>query len=1016
MPHSPEHHGVLPKESAAGPLVQILLHVFSPLISGLADALATASPVTVHGEPSAAVDSCGELLGLSHPTASPSEVKTTALLLSSTVPNTGRHSTTSLPHHDTKQSNRSSAESPPSPLDATVAFSSSGSLIQGAEATAEAPYADSSLSPKHHDVRDESSSLSPSTPTSQPSRKQRGRLRVILKTAPSPPVAARIAQSDAHVEAPNSEGYTRCSTSLFTLPNALLWEAVAALAEAVLVDGPCFCWLQHAMLRAADASPSLSEDCGSSAGAVKRRQAKKTNGRIELTVHSDGLRDSQLDRDCHGDAAAPAARLASMLLHFDHYAANELLIYCNAAVDGAPSMTREAEANRLLGDDSGSPTRESLFPLLAAALVRSVALHTAQLLHPLVYTGQDNGKSATDFQLAWRTSKEDADPGTEGCFDSCGSVLTEFLARPFPLQGSEAGPASTFRGVQEELKQHHRRRQHARHCFADPACTLKRTPTTQKKSDSVLTKVEPQGPLTGSSPLPQLMARVMEAEEMDESAFVVVAHGPPSVASRASAEATLAKSKNGRSIHTTSHRRREATQLVDAGASILAETADCAVLAISSVLPEVFHGNEASTPTAVAQSDSERQRADAPPSVNSGGQGHCTLGKQSSSMHAANLVFLRWCAGLQHLAATMATPNSKGGNRLDGAADTSPPNFSASAALLYSYLRDYSLYPQVKHAAHCASDKVRSVSSPSQSSVASTAARASPTDPEKEASLEEDLILTHHTPSWTDARWSIRPHDGLKSGGYQSQLFQEQEGDGHSTSATCSAPSSSRMRLPCCEDEDSPALKHPRCEMQSTAFGGSGGLPSVIWVKLSAPKSDGVPTHDSVAVVEDVKASTASLFQCLLPPVDSTSSPPLDTSVMTEALDEVGAVLACVDAACASRTLLDSSSWRYGRNRISVAAASFISVEQGREEEVDGRHERTEETMRKVDNELQARLPPPSPSTKASETHGSVLNSPTRTSEKPTGMWCPPSTVGLYHHESGLLYVSGGEAYAMETE
>ncbi|KPA77857.1 hypothetical protein ABB37_06659 [Leptomonas pyrrhocoris] len=892
----------------------------------------------------------------------------------------------------------------------------------------------------------------------------------MLTAAPAAPVTAGITRSHPYCPViADSKDFSDCSTAFFTLPNALLWEAVAALAEAMLMDGAYFFWLQDSALHSIDTPPWRMEDHESSKSLAKAKYVKHTKTAAASAAHhhsgdngdDGGMANARMLLRAHRyEDAAPADLLARVLLHLDDYAADDLLLlYDEAQTPGSSTTARDTHRSFLLGgDDDGtsSSTHSFLFPPLAAVLVRSVAVHTAQLLHPLMSTGAGNSlRSNTDNLEGFLTAQRprDGDVASEAesvAVSASGSgTFPHVVLAPSPAEEKDTYRTCTFRAVQEQLKQHHRRMQQARHTFAGPSASSRRTGATQRRGgDAVLFRDESKRPVAGAPPpsslspqLSQLMTRAKAAAAMDESFFVVVAPHAPPIAARSAVGSSSATLAEGERTYSSTNGSREVAQLMGAGASVLAEVATCTVLVLSCALPEVLHSCEDPTSVTTAQNgNAANQRGAVRPSAKSDGTLRSTCENQTSAMHTPNELVFRWCADLGRLAATMtASPTTaEGGNGRGGAATacTSLPDFATSAAHLYYLLRDRTTNLQTAQVAPYAYDKGNLMPSPLQSPVRSTAAGMSLRAAERDVSVEDEGRLKNHTTLWPAAQWSIRPYGELKRCGCPPRLLQATDDDDRRASAEPSAFSSSPIHAaPHGEVEDALVWKRTRCEVPPAATSGglTQGLPCVSWVKLSssAPTSDRTRAPDPVAVVEDVHTSTAALFRHLLPPTDSTMSAQRDADEVSEALEEVGAVLGCVDAACASRTLLDASSWRYGRNRLHVAAASFISLEQRhvRSEDDDDHDDDADDSRRRRSSssgkttaeeeeeaEVDAFVFDTSSSVHARGRGRTRAHTSARAVGESSNVGSRAATVGLYHHESGLLYVAGGATYALETE
>jgi hypothetical protein len=1006
------HAGTLPKSSVeegdiTRQLVQVLLHVFSPMLSSLAEAVRTATPIAVTLHTSKRKDGGGSPPAPPCTTTSSQATKPGSGFLPLSPPGTGERSTPS------------SAASPRSPLlDRTAVFSSP-------EGPAEAREGEQATSSSVYTTVSPSSSPLPLS-NSMPGGRARGRPRLVLTAASLPPplVTAPITQTNEEPQsaaqtAAGDETHTNCSVACCTISNAVLWEAVAAFAESMLMDGAVFSWLCDT----AEACEDCLHDCDEekrrgSALLVPRRKQRIEPGRSRRDTPAWHTGRCHYSTAGH---ATPAHLLAHVLLHFDHYAADELqrFGFATGGADalGSPSVSQ----NFLLGEACDTAAPDVVFCVFAAAVVRSVALHTAHLLRPLaaleVHTmaiaataERDSGDTRGHKIISSSNSNSTApllphvDTDDEGVSSpyACERTFASSASCPFAHYSLDTAPATTFRAVQEELKAHHRQLQQARQLWTAASPAGRRTSTLQKKAEAAASTTTASGALESS----QLTACVKEAEAKDASVFLLARHRPRSPSSRATTLTTAGATRNKMYISNVMECAAKDVALVrGAGTSVLADTPKCTVFAVSCVLPEVFHREGVLTSSPAAHDSTTALYTAVSGSASAGVRDDVTARDADDGLlrSSSSSSFLeQWCDGVQQLASTMLSadvPHSSAASP-PHAAQSVYREITAASARVYRRLSDLAVNSQAEHVTWYAGDRDRPTPSPSSSTAQSPAIDAT-LNPRKEGdgetdfSVEDGVNSTGHTTPWSTAQWSIRPPFGV--GDNLGPLHAPVEGlDDHHTSADESpssfAPGPSHRR----GGGATSGVKRGRRAILSPTATKTKGLPRVAWVRLPSSAQE-VESHSLAEPA--VQTSTAALFHHLIPlPAEYTASARSATTDTSDVLGEVGAVLACVDAVCASRTVLDTSSWRYGRNRINIAAASFISLN---------------DVAEKPQSSSLAGVPCPS-----SQDGGASTAARSSASEValPAGLERSSSTVGLYHHESGVLYVSDGATYAMEVE
>lgn len=883
-------------------------------------------------------------------------------------------------------------------------------------------------------------------------------LRFILTAAPpGPPATSKITQiavphnsssvgesTSAMKDRANREDGSSCTLALLTLPNSVLWEAVAALAESVLMDGACWCWLRGATQQHLDDARRVGafgrkeKDSGSdnreasATVASARRKGGRARNRSKTasgpTTNSASGRRTATHGEWTESGGAGAHLLAQMLLYFDAYAAQDLMRFAvSDGMDGPPMVHSlgEVQEELVLGDDSVPTQAVSLFPALAAALVRSVALHAARLLHPLAATDEERLTGADEDDGAVRQRCGDGFHYGE----AASTHIPQISSSTVQLDDTHTTSVVQFRVLQEELKQRRRQLQRTRQLPADASTftAKRRRSTKQKKACETSSMTDEAADLPGgTSPLSrqllQLKARVRAAEERDESVFLVVA-----------AAAAARERTNSCAPHTATTEQRGSAmsseqdwvpsfvrcfvEMLSTDASgprvLCRSVAGCTVFSISCVLPEGFENDKplSSVPTPREFPAAAQTEASSSISAKKSGSRPVPGSAAKSNRRDAYGTVTRWCMGLQQLAATTLSAADHDTPNYKSHLGASLSRFTMSAAHLYRYLHDHAVNPQAELVTHYAVHQDRTVLSSSHSPVKSSGGSAKSDDVAGCLPGTEERSTPHpsRAPPWTGVRWSIRPYVGPGSIAEELQLNVQAENACISTCEASAQADTPADETPCCEDKQegrsSSGLKRPRQESDAVSPTRLRTLPDVRWVQLVSTTTGSALAQSSVPIAGEVQSSTAALFDDLLPSRDATlsSSSDDDVSGVAEALDEVGAVLACVEAVCAGRTLLDASSWRYGRNRIHIAAASFIDIN------TTEHHVKSPDTLphiRSAEGEpaLFTKTTPPTPDTPSCEV-------------RPVGSAAEKrsATVGLYHHESGLLYVSGGKTYAMET-
>lgn len=852
----------------------------------------------------------------------------------------------------------------------------------------------------------------------------------------------------------------------FTVPNAVLWEAVAALAEAVLIGGACFSWLQ---------------------GEVQRRtDAEQQDG--------DGQRDAKTL-----SLPSPARVLADALLGFGrpsvavaHMRWRELTVTGNDRLSPAGNSSHEPSVER--NDECSvfgafpAEVQDAVFTAVSAALMRAAAVHTAQLLSPLCAAtpGDARGTQAGGATVGQQQDVP-APAQRHGDFPSFatppratahvapfgGSSATPphlqtncgFRAASAPFfhwrQWAESGLAAeaeaftnaagdplTFRMVQERVKHHNRCTLQAQQLQpprpAAMSATLSRSPASVPSASAAAVAPRASGPrgdaflatatagapfATASagqppsrmaeSPLALLMRR---AEAQDHSCFYVqVSTGDRDGATRT--EATAAPTGN------TAVRACEFTVQVLCSALASAMTDEAAVATLhDSAATEATHlGDDAAADSGgatVCACEAKHEQ---------GGNPHWLAGDARSC-------FVRqWCAGLEQLAcitSSMSTWSSTSGRTAQRARDS---NFEVPAAALFAYLRDSAVNPQLELLVDYALETGRATSASSRAPHPATREIHGGYAPTAVAAAATARTAVHQSP-WTTARWSVRPVVDMGEVDYAADRF-KRSGEHYRTHARRVTALLSSLATDSAVDAYPPTRSTPsaligagspqeeRPKRQKTHAGqaasASPRLPPVVeWLWLTDEHSH--PSHSDQAedrhmappsvrqsTTQVVERSTAALFQRVLAPMVAGEQEDACISAdVVNPLEEVGAVLATLDAVCAGRTLVDRTAWRYGRNRMNVAAVSIIDLAVS-ESNNGGSAGQGSDGVGKDRGSLDSAHDSP----RGSSVERAAQQSTEETPSTPPVPACRARLpLGLYHHECGVLHVVDGATYALEVD
>ncbi|GET87418.1 hypothetical protein, unknown function [Leishmania tarentolae] len=855
----------------------------------------------------------------------------------------------------------------------------------------------------------------------------------------------------------------------FTVPNAVLWEAVAALAEAVLIDGACFSWLQGEVQRRTDAEPQ--------------------HGKGPLGAKT-GLSFS-----------SPARVLADALLNFGHSSVaaahmrwRELAV---SSKDGTgltgngslePSEVSSSESSVF----SALPAelQDNIFTAVSVALIRAATVQTAQLLSPLCVAHLDGaGLTQKGGGTAGPQQDVSAPAQSRGIFP-CLSEPPRTAARVAPLDDSSAavpplqaadgglcttggpfflwqqwaeqgvtggaegftdatGAPLTFRMVQEKVKQHNRRTLQAQQMQqsrpAPMSATVSRSPATMSPASAALVAPRASGPrgdvylaTTTGAPFTTAAAgqppsrvaesplalRVRQAEEQDLSCFYVqVNTSGPDAAPRGEATAASTRITAGRSSEFTLQ------VLCSALASFMTDDVPASTLhdGANQGMNGFVDGGAAagSTDTAPCARRVKKERGDESSTPHwLAGDARCCLVRQ-------------WCAGLEQLACITSSTSTWNSTSWRTAQRPRHSNFARSAASLFAYLRDSSVNPQLALLADYAlgTGKGSSASSraphPSPREIRDAHAAAAGT-------AAATVSTAAHQLPWATAQWSVRPVvdveevDHVAGPPTRSKEHHRAHVQGVTvlpllpTDTASDAYPLTRPTSSALIDTDSPEKELPellKMHADQAASASPRLMPAVEWLRLSEAhghpsESDqsedghGKPPSPRLPLTQVVERSTAALFHRALAP--HTAGRQDDARISTDVvnpLEEVGTVLATLDAVCAGRTLVDSSAWRYGRNRMNVAAVSSIRLAVPQSEN-GGTAE-----QRKDAGTGHGSL---------TETHGSPLGLSTERAalqsaeEGPFTVPVPVCSawqpLGLYCHESGVLHVVDGATYALEID
>ncbi|KAG5482341.1 hypothetical protein LSCM4_05596 [Leishmania orientalis] len=846
----------------------------------------------------------------------------------------------------------------------------------------------------------------------------------------------------------------------FTVSNAVLLEAVAALAEATLIDGPCFSWLQGEVRRRTEAEQRR----------CKGQRSSKTMPSLP----------------------SPARMLADALLCFPFSSASIAHRRWRESTAGgkgeACSGTDGAREPREGGSGETGffgtlPTelQDAVFISVSVALMRAAAVHTAQLLSPLCVaaTGhagcaqseepvsrqrdaptpalsRSNSHSsvapsrATAHVAPFGYSEAQSHPQAE-C--GCGEAPVPFVYLQQWAEGgwvTETGGAAnefrtpvTFRVVQEQLKDRNRRtlqaqQQHQLQLIPASA-TISCSPTSVAPATAAAVALRASGSRRGS-----LFAATAKC-----ASSASTAGGQPSWCV---ANALLGPLIQQAEAHDCSCFY---VQLKTGGCDSSARTGATANTAVCSTefTVQVLCSALASAMTDEAAAATLRGSVSAETSPSAGAAGssgvrNCTGGAKSeqnykdSDSHcfagdARYCLVRQWCAGLEQLAGTTSALSTWSGTSRRRAPCTRQSSFTVSAAALFAYLRDSSVNPQIELLADYALETGKATLALSKTPHSSArdlrgghVAAAGP------AAATVDGAA--HQPPWTTARWSVRPVVEAGEVDYVASKVtsSSEHSRGHHrgvnalsslpTDSAADAYSSPKRTLCATIDSDSPQADPPqerKAHAHQVASTSPLSPPAVEWLLLSdahgnplladhAETDYSAPPPRPPSTTQVVETSTAALFQRVLGPTLAAEKAEVRASAdVLDPLEEVGAVLATIDAVCAARTLVDTSAWRYGRNRMSVAAVSVIelTVSDG---DIDviaarGNGDDLDKCISGIDRARNA--------TQRGPAGRAVLPFAEEDCSAASAPACRPRLpLGLYHHECGVLHVADGATYALE--
>ncbi|CAC9474945.1 hypothetical protein, unknown function [Leishmania infantum JPCM5] len=853
----------------------------------------------------------------------------------------------------------------------------------------------------------------------------------------------------------------------FTMSNAVLWEAVAALAEAVLIGGACFSWLQGEVQRRADAEQQHGEG----------QRGSKTASSLSLPSPARVLADALLG---FGSPSVTAA----------HMRWRERAV---ASKDGAsptgngshePSAQRSGESGVFAALPAG--VQDAVFTAVSAALMRAAAVHTAQLLSPLcAATPGDSRLTQKGGETVGQQQDVPAPPQHHGNSPSfaappraaaCAAPVdhssaaslhlqTNFGCRAVPApsfhwqqwaerglaaeaQGltNAAGAPLTFRMVQETVKHQNRRTLQAQQLQqprpAAMSATLSRSPasvfpasaaavvpgSSGTRGDAFVATATTGAPSataaagqppsrTAESPLSVLMR---QAEAQDHSCFYVqVSTGDRDGATRI--EATAAPTGN------TAVRASEFTVqvLCSALASVMTDEAAAATLQDSATTEATHFVDDAAADsgdvTVCACEAKHAQNGEGRNLHRLAGDAGCGLVRQ-------------WCAGLEQLACiTSSVPTWCSASRR-----RRHSSCAVSAAALFAYLRDSSVNPPLELLADYALETGKATSAPPRAP--HPAARDIHGGHAATAGAAAATVGTAVRQSpWTTARWSVRPVLGMEEVDYAADQF-ARSGEHHrahaqGVTALPSLPTDSaadayppnRSAPSALIDAGSPQggpSKQPKTHAGQVASASPRWPPAVEWLRLSdehghpsqsdqAEDTHSAPPSLQQSTTRVVERSTAALFQRVLAPMIAGEQGDARISAdVVNPLEEVGTVLATLDAACAGRTLVDTTAWRYGRNRMNVAAVSIIGLTVPDNDKGGSAGQRNDDVGKDGASHDSTHNSPRGPSAE----RAALQSTEEGASTAPVSACRARVPLGLYHHECGVLHVVDGATYALEVD
>ncbi|KAK7194082.1 hypothetical protein NESM_000320900 [Novymonas esmeraldas] len=789
---------------------------------------------------------------------------------------------------------------------------------------------------------------------------RRAEAGVVFPTSPSLHYRAAVSISASDAAAPGGEGDvsgSRCAGAaavlgslpghpsphaarllFFSLPQEALCEAVAALAESVLVDGVCFAWLSEETRRGRRRG---------SAGAAQRR-SDAIASTVATASPAEALADAllQLDRDADALAAWRRDTLASA-----------------DVADAAPGDAADACAFCALP----ATVQDAAFAAAAAALVRAATLDVVHLLLPLSSGTLSSGTGGALESDTPSTFPPASPPAVVDGADVSRSSdgVAHFGHEVFGDDVAADGAPVTFKHVQEAVKRRHRR----------ALLEQRRLPPRQSH--------------TAGSPRSPSSARVRRCSH-----------------STAAAHTLAVLRKEAEALGRISGCVRLASVEVPGEHDSAAGEAKVFTGAVSRTVAGVdAHVWRCAATTTLE--DTATPEVDSWTRVGAGGSGASGAIGEDLVPHDCSDgrwgLVRRWCAGLEQLACTMSattttgSSSSSGGTRgaagaLRGAA---PSPFSVAAAALFARLRDHAVSPQLDLLTDYATETGKTSPAPQR--------MRHPATPQPGGAAEgaEATVAAHLKRPASAVRWRVR------------------------------SPLTSRERVEAAEAEAPLQRRRTGAEDTATSAPIAVSPSAVQWLRLSAVPARNTPATELNVGPTPALSPSAPSLPCTVHEVAVGAAAPFADLLATQPalvvvvdgaaedvrapLEEVGAVLATLDAVCACRTLSDPLVSRYGRNRMTVAAVSVIRVAPPRPacgHPTPSRVDANDDVVKKGGRGRRKHAPPPPPPSPPEAPP--VLDA---LADTPPAVWgTAEQPLGLYHHETGLLHVVDGGTYALERE